>query len=80
MKVRITSDDLGVPIGTVMEVGEAAPFAWNGKYEPVTDGRKRPTPPATTSPVDGGPKPGFVATPIDRDTPAPTTPPARGGD
>ena len=35
MKVRITASGLPVPIGTIMEVGEKAPAAWAGKYEPV---------------------------------------------
>lgn len=35
MKVRITAAGLPVPIGTIMEVGEKAPAAWAGKYEPV---------------------------------------------
>lgn len=35
MKVRITASGLPVPIGTIMEVGDAPPAAWRGKCEPL---------------------------------------------
>lgn len=35
MKVRITASGLPVPIGTIMEVGNAPPAAWRGKCEPL---------------------------------------------
>lgn len=46
MKVKITAQDFAYPVGTVVEVGDAAPVGWAGKYEPVDpldhddDGRK----------------------------------------
>lgn len=37
MKVVITSDTLGVPVGTIMDVGSRIPRAWEGKCAPYAD-------------------------------------------
>lgn len=57
MKIRITADDLAVPAGTIMEVGKAAPKAWDGKYEAVDEPRPVPIPRDTPVPVDHPPRP-----------------------
>lgn len=37
MKVRITAPIAGLEIGTVLDVGEAPPKAWDGKYTIVEE-------------------------------------------
>ena len=64
MKVKITAQDFAYPVGTIVEVGDAAPAGWAGKCEPVADARKRPIPPATTSPVSGDGKPPATTSPV----------------
>ena len=42
MKVIITNASLGVPVGTIMDVGEQVPVAWRGKCVPYVEAQTEP--------------------------------------
>ena len=72
MKVKITAQDFAYPVGTVVEVGDAAPAGWAGKCEPVDpldhdgDGTKGGSPKGEISTrLRGGTAPIATTSPVD---------------